>query len=122
MPQVVLDAEISHVGEHVDEMLNLDYLVLFGVEVPEYIYEFVFTHTASGTTGEIAAGDTLEIDGIPCPILAVGEVANQTLRDLGHASFVFGNEGEELLPGGIRVGVAHVPEIHEGTRVRLLSA
>lgn len=79
-------------------------LILFGPKVPEYMEEFVIKHEFIDSPHEIMLekGSKVFFGDQEYTVEDIGEVANKTLYDLGHASFYFGlEEGSNLLPGSI---------------------
>jgi len=110
------DCTVTSMGPLTEEFINAGILVLFGENVPEELIEFSILHDGTELAQEVAPGDQVRIDEQSFRILAVGEVANTNLANLGHLILKFNGETEPELPGDVCVEARAVPEIKPGTR------
>jgi PTS system glucitol/sorbitol-specific IIA component len=82
-------ATVTYVGPLAGEFLAEQIVVLFGQNAPEELAEFSIIHDGVTLTAPFVAGDRVTLDRQPYVILAVGEVANDNLANLGHLVLKF---------------------------------
>lgn len=111
---VKYSATISEIGLLVDEFISAGVLVFFGQDAPEELREFAILHDGETLNEEIAVGDQFCIGNECFTILAVGEVANQNLKALGHFIIKFNGEHKPEMPGDICAEVRPLPPIRVG--------
>ncbi|MUK87631.1 PTS glucose transporter subunit IIABC [Ornithinibacillus sp. L9] len=111
MSNIFIELNVVEVGEEASLMLDEGMMILFNDTVPADLKGIAVVHDASNITDEIKVGDKLEIDGHSFEILFVGEKANETLGELGHATFNFDGEKHSELPGTICLEKKAIPEI-----------
>ena len=81
---------------------------------PADIEEFCFIHCHGELKGELRPGSQLELGETSYPVTAVGDVAEQNLRELGHITLRFDGQTEAEYPGTVHVA-GTVPEaVHAG--------
>lgn len=114
-------ARISEIGPLVDEFISAGVLVFFGQNAPDELREFAILHDGETLHEDVAAGDQFCIGEECFIILAVGEVANQNLRTLGHFIIKFNGEHKPEMPGDICAEVRPLPAIHVGTTLSFQS-
>ncbi|WP_116397647.1 PTS glucitol/sorbitol transporter subunit IIA, partial [Klebsiella quasipneumoniae] len=64
---------------------------------------YCFIHNHGELCGELRPGAELQLGDRHYPVTAVGEVAEQNLRELGHITVRFDGEAEAEFPGSIHV-------------------
>ena len=69
----------------------------------------------------VEPGDTVIIDGNHFRVLAVGEVANTNLKNLGHLILKFNGKNAAQLPGDVNVEEKPVPAVEVGTQFSIES-
>lgn len=110
---------ISHI-KSIGESSRFDthnILILFGPSVPDYMEEYVIVHEYDETPQKtiLEVGSKLFIGENEYTVEKIGDVANETLSELGHASLYFGlEEGSDLLPGSILLHPYEMPELSVG--------
>ncbi|WP_174614564.1 PTS glucitol/sorbitol transporter subunit IIA [Virgibacillus ihumii] len=106
---------IVEVGSDAPLMLEEKMIILFNNTVPADLKSIAFVHDGGEFVDEIKAGDQMIIAGEAFDILFVGNKANETMKDLGHATFHFNGESNSELPGTICLEDKVIPTINENT-------
>jgi len=115
-------AKISQIGPLVDEFISGGVLVFFGQNAPEELREFAILHDGETLNEDIVVGDQFCIANECFTILAIGEVANQNLKALGHFVIKFNGEHKPEMPGDICAEVRPLPPIRVGDTFAFKSA
>ena len=111
------EACFTQIGPLVSEFLAHNILVLFGASAPDELAEFAVIHDGDKLIEPIAAGDIVSIDGEIFKVLAVGEVANTNLRNLGHLVLKCNGLTEPEMPGDVCLEEKPLPSIEVGTKL-----
>ncbi|MDJ0756558.1 MAG: PTS glucitol/sorbitol transporter subunit IIA [Ardenticatenaceae bacterium] len=114
------EGTVTAIGPFVQEFLDHKIIVLFGLNAPEELAEFAILQDGTSLKEEIEAGDQVCIDETCFEILAVGEVANENLKNLGHLVLKFNGHHEVEMPGDVCVVDQDLPPIEVGTVFKLL--
>ncbi|MCG1009552.1 PTS glucitol/sorbitol transporter subunit IIA [Salinicoccus sp. ID82-1] len=112
-----LKSTIVELGKEWEMMKEGDMLILFNETAPQELKDIAVIHNGSGVTEPVAAGDYMHLGDTSFEILFVGDVANETLRDLGHATFNFNGESHSDLPGTVCLEKKEIPELREGQEI-----
>lgn len=114
---VIYENKVKNLGDLVsafgDEMA-----ILFGDNAPDTLKDFCYTIDVKKVEGVIEEGDTIIIGSERFKILAVGNVAQKNLEELGHLTINFSGE-KDVLPGAIVVEMKPCPKIQVGTEIRI---
>jgi len=111
---------ITDLGELVQEVLDTEkILILFDEFVPEGLAEFSALHEKAELRGDVTVGDRFSFDEQQYVVTAIGDYANSTLYELGHACLVFDASTEASMPGNIHLAPAKAPSVHRSMRVRI---
>lgn len=102
---------IVEVGSDAPLMTEEDMVILFNNTVPADLKSIAFVHNGDTISEEIKAGDKMVVDGEAFDILFVGDKVNDTMQDLGHATFHFNGENHSDLPGTVCLEAKPIPEI-----------
>ena len=78
-------------------------LLTFREGAPADIEEFCFIHCHGELYGELKAGSLLELGEVRYAVTAVGDVAEQNLRELGHITLRFDGQPQAENPGTVHV-------------------
>lgn len=107
------------VGGQVEEFVRAGILVLFKTGAPDELAEFSVLHEATVNEAGVEPGDVLRLRDERYRVLAVGSVANQNLRALGHLVIKANGRTEPELPGDVCVEAKPVltPEVGEEIRI-----
>lgn len=109
---------ISDIGELAMELFeSSSSLILFDDSAPEELKEISVVHKNAPLKGEISKGDQFIIGNKAYTIQKVGSEVNHTLQSQGHCTIVFGEKGDEFLPGQIIVSGTIPPKISPGDRI-----
>jgi len=118
--ETIYEIKVTGLGKGVEEFLEQQLVVLFNDNAPAELAEISVIHSASELKGEIEAGDIITIDNNEFEIKAVGEVVNKNISRLGHSTLRFNSEDEPQLPGDINLEDKKIPEIKEGTVIKII--
>lgn len=111
---------VTEVGEHVSEFLTEGVLVLFGEDAPEELREYSVIHRPAHADGDVEVGDEVTVAGNRMMVLAVGDVANDNLRNLGHLVLKRNGATEPALPGDVCCDTGPIPQPEPGQVIRVL--
>lgn len=112
---------VTEVGEHVGEFLAEGVLVLFGEDAPEELREYSVIHRPADADGGVEVGDQVVVAGDGMTVLAVGDVANDNLRNLGHLVLKRNGATEPALPGDVCCDTGPIPQPEPGHVIRVVS-
>ena len=112
-------ATITAIGPYVAEFIDHNILVLFGDQAPEELAEFSIIHDGKDLKGTLSVGDIVFLGETEFKVLAVGEVANDNLKNLGHVILKFNGETEPEMPGDVCVEALPLPAIEPGLEIRI---
>jgi PTS system glucitol/sorbitol-specific IIA component len=118
-PAVRYDTVVTAVGSMVPEFVSAGVLVWFAEGAPEELHDFSVLHRPTVTTGGVAPGDEVVLDGTVLTVLAVGPVANDNLVNLGHLDLKASGETEAPLPGDVCVEKVPLPDLRPGSRLTI---
>lgn len=118
---VKYEMHVVALGPLVSEFIAHGILVFFEQGAPEELAEFSILHEHTQLHQPLEPGDLIFIDQASFQILAIGEVANPNLANLGHVIIKFNGLHEPEMPGDICVEVKPVPPIQIGTVVKIVS-
>ena len=116
----IYQTTITNIGDSAREALLDDMLITFREGAPKDIEEFCFIHQHSTTDGELQAGNIMELAQQRYVITAVGEVATQNLRELGHVTIRFNGDEQPELPGSIHVNGPTPSDIPIGSSLKFI--
>ena len=120
-----LDTEVTGVGELATEFLEAGIVVLFGDDAPEELQEVAVVHHATVNAGGVSPGDVVTVtsgdDVTTMSVLAVGDVANDNLTNLGHLVLKRNGETEAALPGDVCCDEGPIPPITPGDRITVVA-
>ncbi|EHD23493.1 MULTISPECIES: PTS glucitol/sorbitol transporter subunit IIA [Brenneria] len=117
----VFQTIFTRIGDNAAEALTEDMMITFREGAPEDIESFCFIHQHGDLHGELRAGDTLMLSDRAYPITAVGSVATQNLRELGHITIRFDGAAEAEFPGSLHVAGKPPTDIQVGGKLTIFS-
>lgn len=112
-------AKITAIGPLVAEFIDHNILVLFGDQAPEELAEFSIIHDGKDLNGILTVGDVVFLGEAEYKILAVGDVANDNLKKLGHIILKFNGEAVTEMPGDVCLEARLLPAIEPGLEIRI---
>lgn len=114
------EATVTALGDSVLSFMKIrDSLILFDKDVPPAYENMVVSHTKGKLTEDIVPGDRLIIADREYTVSDVGEAANQTIREHGHVTLVFGRKKAEM-PGQITLEQSNAPRVMIGDNIIFL--
>ncbi|MEN2465735.1 PTS glucitol/sorbitol transporter subunit IIA [Ornithinibacillus sp. FSL M8-0202] len=114
---VYLELNVVEVGEEATLMFEESMMILFNDTVPADLKGISVIHNSRNIMEEIQAGDEMVIDGESFKILFVGNKVNETLQELGHATFNFNGEMQADLPGTVCLEKKEIPDIRTKSKI-----
>ncbi|QIU88505.1 PTS glucitol/sorbitol transporter subunit IIA [Yokenella regensburgei] len=106
---MIYQTTITRAGEHAADALNDGMMILFREGAPADIEAFCFIHQHGTLTGALQPGCSMDLAEQRYPVTAVGHVAEQNLRELGHITLRFDGLSEAEYPGTVHVA-GRVPD------------
>ena len=109
-------AEIQSIGELAQDFIDEGVLVFFANTAPDELQETALVHsTTSRPSRQVQTGDTVILNDTEFEVLAVGEVANENLANLGHLVLKFNGLREPEMRGDINLPKEPIPQLGVGT-------
>jgi PTS system glucitol/sorbitol-specific IIA component len=106
---------VVEVGADAPLMLEENMVILFNETVPQDLKDIAVIHDGRVWDFDLQTGDEMVIGDSVFELLFVGDKANETLKDLGHATFNFSGENHSDMPGTVCLESKAIPEIDENT-------
>ncbi len=101
---VIYQTTITRIGQSAADALSDKMLITFREGAPADIEEFCFIHCHGALNGELQGpAAQLELGEARYPVTAVGDVAEQNLRELGHITLRFDGQPQAEYPGTVHV-------------------
>lgn len=110
MGTLIYQLNVIHVGQYVAEYLKENKIILFSHPVPQDIKYYCVVHQPSELKQTLQPGFKLYINQNEYNITAVGDVATENLKQLGHITLSFDNKEIAELPGMVHLS-GTLPEI-----------
>lgn len=117
MPIKIYETQVTAIGELVPAFREAGYLVFFGANAPEELHDFCILHEVEAKQDQLRPGDIVQVGDVHLPVLAVGDVANENLMNLGHLNLKANGLDNAELPGDVNTILGELPEVFIGTRV-----
>lgn len=115
----VFDTEVVAVGESAGAFFDAGIVVLFGEDAPEELAEVAVIHRPRRAEAGPRPGDEVEVADQRLQVLAVGDVAEQNLLNLGHLVLKRNGETSAALPGDVCCDTGPLPDITPGSAIRI---
>ena len=122
MSRLKYEMRVVEIGPLVSEFIQAKVLVFFKVGAPPELAEFSILHEPSEFFSDLQPGDCIVIEDSTYRVTAVGEVANNNIRALGHLIMKCNGLTQPELPGDVCVENKELPNIQVGTVVRIVDA
>jgi len=115
------NSKIVALGEMVDELItDTNSLIFFNEDIlDDLLKEISVLHTVATVEEEIKKGDTLVIGENKFEITAVGHIAQNTFKEIGHCTIKFDSLEEVELPGEIQVK-GDIPKVNIGDVLQII--
>jgi PTS system glucitol/sorbitol-specific IIA component len=121
MSDVKYEMHVVEIGPLVSEFIAAKILVFFETGAPPELAEFSILHEPSDFFIDVEPGDSIVFDEQGYRVTAVGTVANQNIRALGHLIMKANGRTEPELPGDVCVEDKELPPIKVGTTIRIIA-
>ncbi|WP_413723866.1 PTS glucitol/sorbitol transporter subunit IIA [Sodalis sp. RH16] len=118
---IIYQTTFTRIGDYARDSLAENMVITFREGAPEDIESFCFIHRPGESNGDLQSGATLQLAGTRFPITAVGSVAAQNLRELGHITIRFDGAGQAEYPGTVHVSGAAPADIPVGSTLMILA-
>ncbi|MDC9821352.1 PTS glucitol/sorbitol transporter subunit IIA [Pectobacterium polonicum] len=103
MRRIIWQATISTVGENAALFLAEKRLILFSDNAPKDIRDYCITHHGGELIQPLSVRQKMALFGITYSLSAIGDVASQNLKELGHITLLFDGAEKAELPGTIHL-------------------
>ena len=118
--QIKYEMHVVEIGPLVSEFVDAKILVFFKFGAPPELAEFSVLHEPSAFCVEVCPGDYIVIGNEQYQVTAVGEVANNNIRELGHLVMKCNGRTSAELPGDVCVEDKALPQIEVGMTIRVI--
>ena len=107
--------KVTEIGSLVEELAQeTNCLIIYNDDIKDKdLRDISITHTEGKLETDVKAGQTLTIGGEKFRITSVGDIAQKTLREIGHCTIKFDGEYKVNLPGEMHVE-GEIPEVKVG--------
>jgi PTS system glucitol/sorbitol-specific IIA component len=112
---------VTAVGSMVPDFTAEGILVWFAEGAPEELHDFSILHRPSVTAGGVVPGDVVRLAGVELRVLAVGDVANANLVNLGHLDLKANGATTPPLVGDVCVERLPLPTVEPGSRLEIVA-
>lgn len=119
MSELLYQTTVTSIGELVPSFVAEGMLVFFGENAPEELHSFCVLHKVEHQSGELLAGDVVNIDGNEFTVLAVGPVASENLMQLGHLNLKANGRTQAELPGDVCIAQVALPTVNVGSKLTI---
>lgn len=119
MAELKYASVVVSVGVMASEFFAAGIVVLFGEGAPEELADVAVIHRPTTTDGGIAVGDRVHLGDEVLTVLAVGDVADENLVNLGHLSLKRNGQHEAALPGDVCCDEGPIPQFQPGDTIRI---
>lgn len=113
-------ATVTEIGPLVKEFTEAGILVFFGDDAPPELREFSIIHDGKDLVADISPTDTIIIDDELYLVMAVGDIANKNLSNLGHLIMKFNGSEKAQLPGDVCVEDKPVHQVKIGSVIQII--
>ncbi|NLN97219.1 MAG: PTS glucitol/sorbitol transporter subunit IIA [Eubacteriaceae bacterium] len=111
---------ITSIGPIAKEMLEAKMLIIFNNNAPAELGEMCYLHTIDELKSDIKVGDQVHLGDTFYTVTAVGSVANQTMRTMGHCTLCFNGAEVTQIPGQIELEAKGIePNLSVGDEIRI---
>lgn len=118
---VIYQTTITRIGASAALALDDQMLITFSEGAPADLEEYCFIHCHGELHGELRVGLQFSLGAHRYPVTAVGSVAQENLRELGHVTLRFDGLSEAEFPGTVHVAGPTPDGIAPGTILKFES-
>ncbi|WP_393948033.1 PTS glucitol/sorbitol transporter subunit IIA [Kluyvera intermedia] len=118
---VIYQTTITRIGQSAPDALCDQMLITFSEGAPADIEEFCCIHCHGELNGTLQPGVQFELGEHRYPVTAVGSVAEQNLRALGHITLCFDGMSEAKFPGTVHIAGPAPDDIAPGCILKFVA-
>lgn len=118
---VIYQTIITRIGASATDALSDQMLITFREGAPADLEEYCFIHCHGELKGELHPGLQFTLGQHRYPVTAVGSVAEDNLRELGHVTLRFDGLNEAEFPGTVHVAGPVPDDIAPGSVLKFES-
>lgn len=115
----IFETQVIAIGEDAEDFKQEDMLLLFGEDAPPELSDFCYKILIQPIQQTITPGMTVCFNENTYEITAVGEVAEENLRNLGHITINFNGATTCDMPGTIYVEHKDLPTLKVGDTISI---
>ena len=116
---LIYSSEIVRIGDQANLFLDEGIVVFFGDNAPEELQDFAIVHKLNEITKEIVVGSKIILSDANLEVTAVGPVANENFKNLGHLVLKLDGAVEAALPGDVSCKYDKKPVIEIGDKLEI---
>jgi PTS system glucitol/sorbitol-specific IIA component len=114
------NSTVQEIGVLVPTFKEDKIVILFGTNAPAELREIAVIHEFTTLSEEpLKEGGVIQFDDESFTITALGSLANQNFKELGHISIYFQEPQGDVLPGAVFAKPYRFPNINVGTIITL---
>ncbi|ENG8187368.1 PTS glucitol/sorbitol transporter subunit IIA [Escherichia coli] len=118
---VIYQTTITRIGASAIDALSDQMLITFRESAPADLEEYCFIHCHGELKGALHPGLQFSLGQHRYPVTAVGSVAEDNLRELGHVTLRFDGLNEAEFPGTVHVAGPVPDDIAPGSVLKFES-
>ncbi|MEO1769597.1 PTS glucitol/sorbitol transporter subunit IIA [Candidatus Enterococcus ferrettii] len=115
----IFETQVIAIGEDAEDFKQEDMLLLFGEDAPPELSDFCYKILIKPIQQSITSGMKIWFNENAYKITAVGEVAEENLRNLGHITINFNGATTCDMPGTIYVERRDLPNLKVGDTISI---
>ena len=116
---LIYSSEIVRIGDQANLFLDEGIIVFFGDNAPEELQDFAVIHKLNEITDDIVTGSKIVLSDANLEVTAIGPVANENFKNLGHLVLKLDSATEAALPGDVSCKYDKKPVIEIGDRLEI---
>ena len=116
---LIYSSEIVRIGDQANLFLDEGIVVFFGDNAPEELQDFAVIHKLNEITEDIVTGSKIVLSDANLEVTAIGPVANENFKNLGHLVLKLDSATEAALPGDVSCKYDKKPVIEIGDRLEI---
>lgn len=118
--ELIYSTTVDKIGKCAEEFLEHNMFIVFKNNAPQELEDYCYIHSENNLVKNIQKGDCLYIDESEYKIMAVGDVVNQNLRDLGHITFKFSGSEDASVQGTLYLENKKIAPLGQGTIIKII--
>ena len=115
----IYSSKIVRIGDQANLFLDEGIVVFFGDNAPEELQDFAVIHKLNEISEEIIVGSKILLSDANLEVTAVGPVANENFKNLGHLVLKLDSATKAALPGDVSCKYDKKPVIEIGDRLEI---